>query len=149
VTADARYDSKFDPGEKVRVEQWLAEYMCERAARSAGVELPLRFWRTDPVWEKKYAHQLRSAKTLLKLYDPKAISLALRSPQGKKVYSLAAKWFDDLVKVEQGRLNTHAVLKQEAAVRREVQAPAADPSLPTTRPAFSGGKSTLSKLEGL
>ena len=151
-TAKSRFESRFGGG-FIAVGQWLAELMVERLARSKNRSLPVHFWKT-PEWEKPFKQQLRAAAALLRLYQPKAISAALRTTQGKRVISLSAPWLDDIIRSEQRKLD----LAREAA-KVEAEARAAEPAKPEivptpdmplfSRPAFVRKKSTLSRLEGL
>ncbi len=70
----------------------------------------------------------------------------MKTQEGQKVYSLAAPWFDALVKAEQERLDRQ---------KTPALAPPAEafPSMPTAptgpRPAFVERPSLLAKLRGL
>jgi hypothetical protein len=143
------YPSKYAPGAWVSAAQRLAELMCERQALSKKQALPLRFWQL-PHWEAEYRKQLRFANALFKLFRPAAVGVALRTPRGRKVYSLGATWFDDAVRAADERLaREEAALREiQEAARANPPPPAAGPA-PQTRPAFTGGKSTANKLKGL
>lgn len=125
--------------------QFLAEFMCARQAARQGKSLPLRFW-TLPAWEREFRNQLRLANGLLKLYLPEAVSLVLRSKQGRNVYSLGAKWIDPAVAAEDARLRALAALAVPEAEREPAEPPRA-PEPP--RPAFVATKSPLSRLKEL
>ena len=94
--------------------QYLAEIMIERQAKKQGLNLPNNFWNKDE-WKRNYMIQLRLAYSLLKLYCVEAILIALKTPQGKKIYSLGAKWLDSLYKIEQNKIS-NAKGKQEKVV---------------------------------
>ena len=100
-TDNRRFASIYSPGSFVTAAQYLAEYVCGRQARAKHITLPAHFWKTMPEWEKQYLLQLRHANALLKIYEPAAVSAALRSKEGQKVLSLGAKWLDDMIKKEQ------------------------------------------------
>lgn len=141
--ADQRkYDSAYGGGQ-ITAAQFLAEFMVARLARVKGVRLPLKFWNL-PAWKRTYRLQLLHAYSVLKLYSPEAVSRALRSPEGKKAFSLNAPWLDALFQAEQEKQLVSAV--SESASQGE-DLPANLPSAP--RPAFIPKASVLSKLRGL
>ncbi len=145
MSNEASYPSKYCPGKNVSIANRLAEIMVERQARSKGIELPTYFWRTLKDWERSYRLQLRHARALLKLYEPKAIGNALRSKEGRKVYSLGAKWLDAIIVEEQRKLT----VSKEARARVE-EKPCPVPATPSgQRPAFQSGVSVKDKLKGL
>lgn len=111
--------------------QYLAESMVDRMARKEGETLPLKFWEL-PRWKRVFLLQLRSANELLKSYSVEAIIRALRTTEGKKVYSLGAPWLDGLIAGEQARLERQAeALKSQPP---EAPLPSGLPEAP--RPAF-------------
>lgn len=141
--ADQRkYDSAYGGGQ-ITAAQFLAEFMVARLARVKGVRLPLKFWNL-PAWKRTYRLQLLHAYSVLKLYSPEAVSRALRSPEGKKAFSLNAPWLDALFQAEQQK---DMELVAVCPTTSETSLPANLPSAP--RPAFIPKASVLSKLRGL
>lgn len=141
---ESRYESRYGGG-WVSAAQFLAEYMVARQARFKGVDLPERFWNRDP-WKREFLVQLRMAHSLLKLYPPEAVSRVLRSPEGKRAYSLGAKWLDPLFQAASDRL------EREKAVRAETPVESPPPPESTAeppRPGFVSRPSVLSKLREL
>ncbi len=138
------YQSRYGGGWQAP-SQFLAESMVARQARMKKTSLPLKFWRLER-WNREYQAQARHASSLLRLYDCEAIMRALRTPEGKKIYSLGAKFLDPLVRVEQERLDRLKAARQAAPPEPEPEPPAKDAS---PRPAFVETKSTLSKLRDL
>lgn len=91
MSGTKEYESRFGGG-WITASQFLAESMCDRIARKDGIRLTHRFWDVGE-WKQNFLVQLRAAASLLKKYPMKAIINALRTPQGKKVFSLNAVWF--------------------------------------------------------
>lgn len=128
--------------------QYLAEGMIYRQAKTKKKELPPKFWNNDEIWKRAFLLQVRFASALLKIYAPEAIIRALRTPQGKKIYSFAAKWLDPLIKVEQikwereqaslAKITPKEIIKMDT--NNEIEKP---------REAFVKEKSNLSKLRDL
>jgi hypothetical protein len=148
VSDEARYESQFGAGQ-VKVEHWLAEFLCARQARSKNVELPPKFWshpQYKTIWERCYKQQLRAALALLRLYSPRAISAALRSKEGKKVLSLAAPWFDPLVQAEQHKLDVAERLRQDQPAEPVIPEPPVQ-NLKSIRPPFVLNRSILERLD--
>lgn len=144
-----KYPSKFSPGKLITADKLLAEVICERQARAKGIELPLLFWKTDgykDYWEKELLRQIRSAKALLQLYSPQAISKALKSKKGKTITSLLAPWLLDLVKEEEKKIELSKINQQE--YNKEVEEKEED-QLPINlkRPELKNNKSLRDKLD--
>lgn len=139
------YKSRFGGGWMTPV-MYLAEGMCDRQARAKNKGLVDHFW-TKPPWNREFKMQARNAAALLKLYSPEAIMRALRTPKGKKAYSLAAPWLDPLIKEEQEILDRNQQ-KLEAAIASATEAPAPKVT-EKPRPAFVPKQSKLNKLRNL
>ncbi len=142
---EALYPSRVTPGKQVAVNVWLAEFMLVRQASKEGKELPRLYWQL-PDWERKFKVQLRCANSLLKLYAPAAISAALRSKEGRRVYSLSAPWLEPVLLAEQRKLDIEAERKKDVVPPAP---PSEDESLPEARPTFKTGQSAVDKLRGL
>lgn len=129
--------------------QYLAESMCFRIARKDKRTLPLRFWKTE-AWERPFLLQLRHANGLLKLYSAEAIIRALRTPEGKKVYSLGAQWLDPVIRVEQEKVDRQAAAREEEA-RKPTPAPtSAEPrKAEPPRKSYSARPTHLDRLREL
>jgi hypothetical protein len=125
----------------VTAAQYLAEVMCARLAARDKTSLPVRFWER-PRWKKIFLQQVRLASGLLAAYPREAVSAALRSPEGRRAYSLGAPWIEELVRQQAERLATMAP---------PVTPPSPEPpptALPDTpRPAFVQRPSLRKKLE--
>lgn len=122
--------------------QYLAELMCERLAKHRGLTLHKGFWYTEN-WRRDFLMQLRFANQLIKLYSIEAILSALRSVDGKKIYSLAAKWLDPLIKSEQDKIDAKASQTKPVEKPKPVIV-----DLPTNRPNFDKSKTLTDKLDG-
>lgn len=129
----------------ISVGQFLAEFICLRQAAAKGIDLPNHFWRLS-VWEKVYLRQLRAANSLLRAYEPAAISRALRSKEGRRVFSLSAPWLDDLVAHEQRKLEVERALAT-AALSKEPNSGDGPPVASGSRPTFKTSQSALDKLK--
>jgi hypothetical protein len=108
---NSKYESRYGGG-WITPAQFLAEVMCERTAKSQGNELPPKFWNLSR-WKKEFLKQLTLANKLVNKYDPSLISKALRSPQGKKIFSLGAKWLKDILEKESFKIKKVNVEKVE------------------------------------
>lgn len=97
-SVDSRYESKYGGG-WVTPAQIIAELMCERMARTKGQTLNPKFWK-EKEWKNTFLWQLKEANKLLKLYSPKAVSSAVRSPEGRKFLSLSNPTLQELIKKE-------------------------------------------------
>lgn len=120
--------------------------MVSRIARKDNTELPQKFWEKDK-WKRLFLLQIRHANSLLKLYSYEAIVKALRTPQGKKLYSLGAQWLDPLIKSEQEKIDIRLAAMAEQTPKEVEQLPTATDEKP--REAFVRKPSPLSKLRGL
>lgn len=83
------YESRFGGG-WITAENYLAENMVARKARSKGQSLPQRFWE-DAYWRKEMLAQIRHAASLLKEFSIEAILSALRHSDAKYIYSLGLR----------------------------------------------------------
>lgn len=102
--------------------QWLSEEMCRRQAARRGHTLPAYFWR-DPEWKREFALQARAAAALFELYSPTAIGRALRTPQGRKLWSLNAPWLDALCEHEQKKWEREEEVKRVAVEKQQPPPP--------------------------
>jgi len=96
---DSKYESRHGGG-WITPAQFLAEVMCERTAKENLEELPIKFWN-KPRWKKEFFKQLNLANTILKDHDAAVVSKALKSKEGKKIFSLGAPWFKKLILLEE------------------------------------------------
>ncbi len=112
--------------------------MCDRIARKDGVTLKHRFW-DEKKWRQVFLGQLDLANRLLKQYSAEAIIRALRTPQGKKIYSFGAPFLPRLAETEQERLDKRSQEVPEAV----------KPAQEKPRPNFVEKPTTLSKLRDL
>lgn len=131
----SRYESRYGGG-WITPAQFLAEVMCERSAKSSNLDLPPKFWNL-PIWKKEFLKQLNLANKLISKYEPSLISKALRTPQGKKIFSLGAKWLKDILEKE-SKKNKKADIEKVEEVNK----------LPT-RQNYVSGKSIFSRLKDI
>ena len=124
----------------------MAESMVARMAAKSGESLSQKFW-TISRWERAFRLQLQSANSLLKIYDFEVIKAALNTKEGKRIYSLGAKWLIPLLETEAMKFNH----KQRAVPETEPEeTKSPEVELPTgPRPTFSNSKSQLNKLREL
>lgn len=121
--------------------------MCDRVARKNKAHLPDKFWQT-PRWKRTFLLQLRLANSLLKIYSYDSIVAALRSRDGRRVYSLGANWLDDLIRAEQEKVD-RAKRLQEARPQEPEPRTTASGKHEEPRKAFAATPSLLNKLRGL
>ena len=111
--ADKNYKSRYAPDTYITAAQYITEFICENKARKDGKDLPLHFWQI-PVWAKFFKMQILSANGLLKIYEPEAIVKALKTQQGRNIFSLRAPWLDQIVKEQQALLDTQKLKLADA-----------------------------------
>lgn len=132
---NSKYESRHGGG-WITPAQFLAELMCERFAKKNGQDIPPKFWYKDP-WKKEFFKQLSIANRLLEKYDPAIVSKALRSPEGKKIFSLGAPWLKKLIDYEEYKFKEVNTEKVE------------DSKILPTKQSFVYKKSTISKLKDI
>jgi hypothetical protein len=93
--------------------QLLTEFVCQRMALIKGKVLPDKFWNYSD-WKKTYQLQIIQANALLKLYDYKAIMLALKSWRGKKTYSLRSPYLLEIIKEEQQKIDRVKTISEKS-----------------------------------
>ena len=69
--------------------------MCGRKGRSEGVDLPAQFWESSKKWNQYLKFQLMLAHRLLKKYNERVITAALK--EMPYVFSLQLKAFQQKV----------------------------------------------------
>lgn len=115
-------------------------------ARKEGRELQCKFWNLD-LWKRKYLLQVRAANSLLKVYDCSAIIKALKTPEGKRIYSLGAKWLVPIVKTEQEKIRLQQLARKELQPEPKAIEPV-ETKIEPPRPSFPAKKrNTLSILK--
>lgn len=141
------YSSRFSGVEPIwlTAAQYLAEFMVARQARIKSVDLPQKFWSRDP-WKRDFMLQLRLATSLLKLYPPEAVSAVLRSTEGKRAFSLGAKWLDPLFQAATTRLERERLARESEP---PPTVPAAEAINEKPREGFVARPSLLSRLREL
>lgn len=100
-TAKSCYESRYGGG-WITAAMRLAEMACERIADSTT--LGNRFWQNEP-WDKVFVRELTFANRLLKNYSIEAIATAYVSKAGRRVKSLGAPFFKEMIAVEQRGLD--------------------------------------------
>jgi hypothetical protein len=93
------YPSPYSPGKWVTAAQYITELICVRAAKKEDKDLPVKFWNIKK-WRNYYLFQIKHCNRLLKEYDAKDIIRALKSDKGKRIHSLQASWFSDIIEEE-------------------------------------------------
>lgn len=134
----SKYESRYGGGH-ITAAQYLAELMCERIAKKNKKELVPHFWKTS-LWKQTFCSQLLAANALLKLYEIKAITLALK--ENLHALSLRTKFLDPIIKDKQERLNREAAATPQVIERVE-------PTNPFPAKPFIEKKSILDKLRDL
>ncbi len=103
----SRYLSRYAPSGYVTAAQYISELMCERKAKG---DLPIRFWKI-PEWIKYYKSQITACNKLLSKYDEQHILAALKTKQGKRIYSLRVNWLPELIEKEQSKPKSPVTIK--------------------------------------
>ncbi len=141
------WESRFGGG-FISNAQYLAETMCDRMARKEGRELQFHFWNLD-LWKRKFLLQVRAANSLLKVYDCFAIIRALKTTEGKRIYSLGAKWLVPIVKLKQEEIRLQKIAQEEFKPEPKEVEPV-ETKIEPPRPSFPAKKrNTLSMLKDL
>lgn len=131
-------------GGYISASQYLAESMVARRARYNNITLPNKFWNIER-WKRVFLLEVRHASRLLTLYSVEAIIKALRTKEGKRVYSFGAKWLDPLIAEEQRLIDVANAAKSQESEVKETE-PTVVVGKTGPRPAFSPTKSKLDKL---
>ena len=134
-SSNSRYESRHGGG-WITPAQFLAELMCERFAKQNRQDIPPKFWDKQP-WKKEFFKQLSLANKLLEKYDPALVSKALRSQEGKKIFSLGAPWLKKIIELEQRKFKSADTSKVIDTTE-----------LPIRKP-FQSSKSLMKKLKDL
>lgn len=125
--------------------QYIAEIMCERQfwidPSNKGKDPKYKFWAEEH-WAKQFKLQCVHMSRLAKLgITPPAISIVLKSPRGRTIYSLGNPILKDLALLEQKKIDS----RKEVALNTPSPAPV-DESLPTTRKPLRTKKSKFELL---
>ena len=121
--------------------QFLADIVVRRQAKNKGVELPVKYWNLSH-WKKPYQLQVIHAHKLVKIYGFDLIHSSLHSFKGKRLYSLGAKWFDDII---HETAETIKLKEAKPKAKIEVSESTSTPSAP--RKQFGESKTGLEGLE--
>jgi hypothetical protein len=106
------YDSKFSPGKKIRIDQYIIELICYNRANYMKIELPTKFW-DYPEWASFFKSQLRQCHKLLLKYESIDI---LNTVISKRIWTLHASWIEDAIQKENTqRLSNLSKIKQDDA----------------------------------
>ena len=135
------YPSRYT-NRKVTVAQHLSEKICERVAIKEKIELPFQFWNLQK-WKQLFLYQVQVANALLKLYSVEAILSCLANC--KNVYSLNASFLDNLIKIEQEKIDKKKIVAES---KEPVVNIVSDTTVKPRSP-FAEGKSQISKLRDL
>lgn len=104
----SKYHSRYSEG-WVSASQYIVELICEKKARLANKDLPVRFWKLKE-WASFFRSQIGTANKLLKKYDEKAIIRALKDKKAFRIYSLRAPHLLPIIESEQKKV----VLEQQS-----------------------------------
>jgi hypothetical protein len=105
----SKYPSRYSPEGWVTPAQYITEIICENKHKLQGKgELPVKFWETEG-WAKYFKEQIATAHKLLKTFKVEAISRALKTSQGRKIFSLRAPWLPAIIQDEQTKLDAKPV----------------------------------------
>jgi hypothetical protein len=99
-TEDRPYPSRYAKDTWVTPAQYITELICEHKAVMDKKDLPYRFW-TLPEWAKFFRGQINAANSLLKKHSVQAITQALHSDRGRRIYSLRAPWLEEIIVAEE------------------------------------------------
>lgn len=135
LTVNSKYESRYGGG-WVTAAQFLAEVMCERTAKKDKLEITPKFWNTVR-WAGVFLKQLAHANKLLSIYDPSVVSAALRTREGKNIYSLGAPWLINILKIEKNNVKKIELANTKEAKDLSIRLP------------FNGSKSLISKIKDL
>lgn len=113
-----KYHSKYSNGKSVSAAQYITELICENKAKKDKLDLHYRFWTTKS-WEKYYRDQIASANKLIKKYTAKAIISALRSHEGRKIYSLRAPFLIPIIEKHQKTIDKENKILTKNLDRKE------------------------------
>lgn len=127
---------------------YIVEIIIARQAQKENIVLSDKFWKNSNRWKRNFKTQILLANSLLKIYSVEAIINALKTFQGKKIYSLSAPWLDAIIRDEQEKIDKNkekikgVVLNTKEETIEEIKSEELRPSLPTKQ-------STISKLKDL
>ena len=113
------YKSRYSIDLWITAAQYIAEIICERVAKHHKLgSLPYEFWKDEIAWGKLYKAQIILASKYLKQYPAEVILAGLNSPNGKKVYSLGAKFILDKVFKDQMKkyIKTKPVVQEKVVI---------------------------------
>ena len=128
-------------GQPCDVAQYIAEMMCIRKAESINEGMPAdKLWNTEK-WKKEYRSQVTRAYQLLRKFDEQVIISALKSPQGKRIYSLRNKSITKLLQQEAKKFKM-----RKSAEEKQLPLEFKDTSNSKPRKTF-GKKSLRSRLD--
>lgn len=83
----------------------LAELICKKKAEDENMgTLPQFFWKHDK-FKNLYVREISQARKLLKEYDHRAVSAAIRSPKAKWIRSLRNSNLLPIIKEEEKKLD--------------------------------------------
>jgi hypothetical protein len=114
----------YSTGEPCTAAQYVAEMVCmRRRERENNGSLAFKFW--NKAQKDEYQTQIRAANTAIKRYGEKALLHYLKSPNGKRTYSLGYlnknKKFIILNKfVKEGLEKSKKIIEEEAKKAKKV-----------------------------
>lgn len=129
----------------VTAAQYLAEVAVERLYKSEnpGKDPCYKFWK-DERWAKEFVKNCVAISRLEKAgITVLAVSAAMKTPQGKRCFSLSAPWLKPLALIEQKKLDLQYKKMMEAPLPAPI-----DESVPLNRPVqITDKKSKLDSLD--
>lgn len=112
--------SKYSNDKEVSAAQFITELICENKARIDKKDLHYKFW-LNKEWANFFKNQIASAHKLLKQYDAIDIIRALKTNNGRKIFSLRAKHFIPLVIAEKQKSESMNKKSEDLIIERKEQ----------------------------
>ena len=140
---EKKYKSNFGAKKDITAAQYITELMCAKMAEQRGDNLPDRFWNNKGYYADKFRREMPAAVGLLRIYDAKAIILALNDDRSMYTKSLRNKHLHALINDKQREIEYKKLMQEKKKIDEDVGI-----NLDThTRPRKQIGKpSRISKL---
>lgn len=99
-----KFESKYSNNKQISASQYLTELICENKAKIDKKDIHYKFW-VSKEWAAFYKNQIATANKLLKKYDPMDIARALKTTNGRRIYSLRAPHLIPMIELERNKTN--------------------------------------------
>lgn len=109
--------------------QYLAEVMCIRQAEKKREKLPPKFWNI-PKWKMPYKQQILAAHSLLKIYEPEEIILAINRKDAKWIFSLRFPGLNQIILEEKEKLDKQKLSLSKVDNTMPINIPVGEPIKP-------------------